>query len=413
MHIIKLSAYFFQLLQQCEQCDEKQHDASEVSKKALTQSLEIRNEKLSQRADENKHPFVISQPVAFSEEMLRQYEWSPTANNYLRAYKLVKQGLEILRKSNFTDKRGISFIAHGYLTENSILQAFPDIKGFLSPLILKLCEENLCKNSCFFEGLLLSLALRHYGSGGKVSMKSFKNDRKALACIMNLIDFIQKVEPNSVPSVDPFEFDKNYSSWLHVLYYHAAAIYTIAKATEKAAEAFESSLKCCPSYYDSKRGLGFNLKDLYIDKTVNCREDVPEELSPNKQRPNDGEKSKYASWTAEKLRYTAVKVLQEYLKEAPQCDKNYPNACYYLANLAADMIEFKKYFELGQDAEEKRLSFFGPFSHPLKDLMTTRYQLFSNIRQPVRCGNTACIKKVKETDLKSCSRCHNQKYCSR
>jgi len=405
--------FFSQLLQQCKQCDDKQHDASEVSKEALVQSIEIMNEKSSRRAEENKHPFVISQPVTFSEEMLRQYEWSPTAKIYLQAYKLVKQGLEVLCKSNFTDERGVSFIAHGYLTENSILQAFPDIKGSLSPHILKLCEENLCKNYCFFEGLLLSLALRHYESGGKVSMKSFKNDRKALACVMNLIRFIQKAEPDSPPSVDPFEFDKNYSSWLHVLYYHMAAIYTIEEATEEAAEAFENSIKCCPSYCDSKRGLGYNLMDLYTSKTVKCRQGVEEELPPNKKRPNDREKSKYASWTTDKLRDSAVKVLQEYLEEAPKCSKNYPNACYYLAKLATDMTEFKKYYELGQDAEEKRLPFFGPFNHPLKDLMTAHYHLFSNVRQPVRCGNMACIKKVKETDLKSCSRCRDQKYCSK
>ena len=356
---------------------------------------------------------MISQPVVFSEEMLRQYDWSPTAKIYLQAYKLVKHGLEVLYKSNFTDERGISFIAHGYLTENAILQAFPGIKDILSPDILKLCGESLLKNSCFFEGLFLTLPLRHYESGGKVSMKSSKNDSKALACIMNLIHFIQKFEPNSPPSVDPLEFDKNYSSWLHVLYYHMAAIYTIKEASAQAAEAFENSLKCCPSYCDSKRGLGYNLMELYDSKTVKCSQDVAEELPPNKQRPNDREKSKYASWTAEKLRDTAVKVLQEYLEEAPQCGKCYPNAYYYLANLATDMTEFKKYYELGQDAEEKRLPFFGPFNHPLKDLMTPRYQLLSNVRQPAKCGNMACIKKVMETDLKFCSRCRNQKYCSR
>ena len=404
---------FFQLLQQCKQCDDKQHNASEVSKDALLQSFEIMDEKLSQRAEENKHPFVISQPGVFSGEMLRQYDWSPTAKIYLQAYKLVKQGLEILCKSNFTDERGISFIAYGYLTENSILQAFPGIKGYLSHDILKLCGENLFKNSCFFEGLLLTYILRRYESGGKVSMKSSKNDSKALACIMNLIHFIQKAEPNSPPSVDPLEFDKDYSSWLHVLYYHMAAIYTIKEATEQAAEAFENSLKCCPSYCDSKRGLGYNLIDLYSSKTMKCHQDVEEEIPPNKRRPNDREKSKYASWTAEQLRDTAVKVLQEYLEEAPQCAKYYPNACYYLAKLATDMTEFKKYYELGQDAEEKRLPFFGSFNHPLKDLMTARYQLFSNVRQPARCGNMACMKKLKETDLKSCGHCRNQKYCSK
>ena len=374
------------------------------------QSFEIMGEKLRQRNEKNIHPFVISRPVLYSEEMLRQYDWSPTARNYLQAYKLVNQGFEILCKSNFTDERGISFIAHGYLTENSILQAFPEIRldPDVLPSILRLCEENLFKNSCFFEGLLLSFALRDF------SGKDPKDDGKALACMKNLIHLIQKSEPNSLRPEDPFQFDQNYSCWLHVLYYHMASIYTIEEAYEKGAEAFENSLKCCPSYYDSKRGLGYNLMNLHCSETLKCQQEfhVPVNF-PAEKRPIDREISKYASWTTEKLRDTAVKVLQEYLEDAPQCDKNYPNACYYLAKFATDMTEFKEYYELGQDAEEKRLPFFGPFNHPMKDLMTPRYQLLSNVRQPARCGNMACIKKVKETDLKSCSRCRNQKYCSR
>ena len=112
-----------------------------------------------------------------------------------------------------------------------------------------------------------------------------------------------------------------------------------------------------------------------------------------------------------------MKVLQEYLVEAPQCDKNYPNACY---NLAWDaflntnmMSEFRKYYELGQDAEEKRLPFFNPVDLPIKDRMSPAYQLFANVKQPVKCGNKSCIKKVKESDLKSCGRCGKQKYCSK
>ena len=373
------------------------------------------NEKLRQRAEANNHPFVITQPVAFSEEMLRQFDSSPTAKIYLQAYKLLKEGLEVLYKSNFTDARGISLIAHGYLTESSILQAFPLQKEWLL-YIHKLCEDNVYNNPCFFEGLLLPIAFRGYELAGKVSLENLKSDSKTFMCFDNLIHFIEKAEPDSPPSVAPFEFDKTYSSWLHVLYYHMAAIYSIAEAPEKAAEAFESSLKCCPSYYDAKRGLGYNLMTLYGSKTVESHQDIPEELPSNKPRPHDREVSKYASWTAEKLRVTAVKVLQEYLVEAPQCDKNYPNACYYLAwgaFLNKSTSEFRKYYELGQDAEEKRLPFFNPVDLPMKDMMSPAYQLFANVKQPACCGNKSCIKKVKESDLKSCGRCGKQKYCSK
>ena len=377
-------------------------------------------EKLRQRAEAKAHPFAISQPVPFSEEMLQQFNWSPTARIYLKAFKLVKEGLEILYKSNFTDGRGITRIAHGYLTENSIIQAFPQILRFLLPRILQLCKENLSKNPCFYEGLLLSFALHGYESGGKVSVeKNSIGDSKKLMSIKNLIHLIKKAKPNSPPSEDPFKFDENYSSWLHVLYCHMAAIYTIADATKEAAEAFDNSLKCCPSCYDSKRGLGYNLMNLYIVKDEEFHQHGLKEFSdspPRIQRPNDRKMSKYDSWTREELKDSTVKVLLEYLEEAPRCDRSYPNVCYYLAQVAlqdTNMDEFRKYYELGQDAEEKRLPFFDPVDLPLKDTMCPFYQLFANVKQPVRCGNKACIKKVKENDLKSCGRCGNQKYCSK
>jgi len=355
---------------------------------------------------------MIASPVAFSEEMLTQFDSFPTAKIHLRAYKLAKEGLEVLYKSNFTDAKGISLIAYGYLTENSILQAFP-LQRELLPVILQLCEEHLYKNPCFFEGLLLSIAFRYCQLGGKVSLETSKKDVKTLMCLNNLIHFIQKAEPNSPPSEDPFEFDKNYSSWLHVLYHHMAAIYTIQETTEEATKAFESSLKCCPSYYDAKRGLGYTLMSLYSSKIVKCHQDVTEILPFSK--PRACSTSKYDSWTAEQLRDTAVKVLQEYLEEAPQCDKNYPNACYYLAYLylKANMSELRKYYEMGQDAEEKRLPFFPPVDLPIKDLLSPFYQLLVNVKQPVSCGNKSCSKKVTESDLKFCGRCRKQKYCSK
>lgn len=348
--------------------------------------------------------------------MLSQFHWSPTARIYLQAFKLVKEGFEILYKSNFTNGRGISLIARGYLTENSILQGFPIERSILPPLF-QLCERNLKKNPSFFEGHVVALAFHHFER--KLSLESSKVDFKKIMCIENMIDLIQKAEPDGVPPADAFTFDKNYSSWLHVLYCHLGAIHIIANDDEKAAEAFDNSLKCCPSYFDSKRGLGYSLMSLYYSRR--CSEDeessegVPNSL-PSLQKVKERKFSKFASWTNEQLGNTAEKILKEFLVEGPPCWKAYPNACYYLANLAfvnKKMNEFKKYYELGQDAEEKRLSFFGPLKLPMKDDMYTAYQLFASVKNSVTCGNSACIKKVEERDLKTCGGCGQQKYCSK
>ena len=52
--------------------EDKQHTASEPKTEALAQSLEIMDEKLRQRSEAKKHPFAITEPTAFSEEMLSE-----------------------------------------------------------------------------------------------------------------------------------------------------------------------------------------------------------------------------------------------------------------------------------------------------------------------------------------------------
>ena len=382
-------------------------------------------EKLKQRAEAKVHPFAISQPVLFTEEMLSQFGDSPTARIYLEAYKLVKEGLEILRQSKFTDGRGITLIARGFLTENSIFQAFPWVYLLLTH-IYKVCEEKLRKNPRCFEALVLSFAFQNER---KLSVQSAKTDIMKLMCVKNLIQFIREAEPDSLPSEDPFELDKNYSSWLHVLYYHMGSLYTIGHLYEEAAEALENAVNCCPSFYEYKRALGYALLNLYLAKKAPKRisvqfgehsfsfgqDNVPNELLRDNPILMARKKSKYAPWTVEKLRNTTVRVLKEFLDEAPTCYKTYPNACYYLACIAVtegNLEEFKQYYERGQDAEEKRLPFLDPVNLPLKDAITPFYELFGTVQSHAGCDNWACKKKVEKKDLKSCV-CRKQKYCSK
>ncbi|XP_068751889.1 uncharacterized protein [Montipora capricornis] len=406
------------LLNQCVQTHVTQHSASNVGEEALIQSLSIMKEKLKQK--EHIHPFPILQPVAYSEEMLSEFKWSPTASIYLKAFKLVKEGFELLCESNFTAERGISLIVRGYLTENSILQAFPQWP-FLKDKVLSFCEQILKKNSSFFEALVISFAFQ--GSMRKESIESEKIDSKKIMCLKNIIHFIQNAEPSSPPPKDPFTFDENYSSWLHILYDHLGGFYIIKEAYWEAAEAFENSLKCCSSYFPAKRGLGYCLLMLYSSRIQTLciphegetdSQDTSTQFLLEKQEVLTRKINKYTSWTKEQLRDCAEKTMKEFLAHAPSCWKTYPNVCYYLARLAfisQDMAEFKKNYELGQDAEEKRLPFFDRVDLPLKELMTPFYQLFANVPGPVKCGNRACVKDVKENELLICGSCRKQKYC--
>ena len=386
-----------------------------VRGEAITQSFEIMAEKLKRRSE--VHPLAILQPVTFSEEMLSELNWSPTARIYLKAFKLVKEGWEILHKSNFTEERGISLISYGFLLENSILQAFP-MDTFVQTKAFNLCERTLKKNSRFFEGLLISLAFQ--GFERKMSVVSQKVDLKRIMSLKNIISFIQNAEPDSPPPEDPFKFDECYTSWLHILFDHLGSLYSISHQFEDAAEAFENSLQCCPSYFPAKRGLGYCLLNLYAS-TVPCQVRTNSEGESTHvllEKPYTLKRnvSKYSFWTKEQLLDGAEKTLKEFLAEAPPCWKTYPNVCYYLAQLALstkNMVGFKKSYELGQDAEEKRLPFLNPVNFALKDLMTPVYQLFANVKLPVTCGNRVCTKNDKENKLMICSSCGKQKYCSK
>ena len=399
--------------------EDKQHTASEPKPEVVNQSLEIMAEKLKQRSEAKQHPFAITEPTAFSEEMLSEFHWSPTARIYLQAFRLVNQGFEILVKSNFADERGISLIARGYLTENSILQAFPYIHLSL-PDVFHLCEKSIQNNPSFFEALVVAFAFQFYELL-KLSKETHITDQKKVMCITNVIDFIQKAEPNSLPAEDAFRFDQSYSSWLHVLYDHLASLYIIYDNYEAAAEAFENSLKCCPTYFPSKRGLGYCLQVLY---TARVNPEKKDSVASEKCKPFQSEEqiaeeqgiSKYRSWTTEELGDAARERLEEFLVEAPSCWKTYPNVCYYLAELAlvkSDMKQLKRYYERGQDAEEKRLPFLSRVDITCKDLLSPIYQLLADLPERARCGNKACTKKFKETELKSCAGCRTKKYCSK
>ena len=354
------------------------------------------------------HPFAILQPVGFSEEMLNEFNWSPTARIYLKAFKLVKEGFGVLFKSNFTDERGISLIAYGFLSENSILQAFP-LNNLVITKVFHLCEVTLKQNPHFFEGLVISFAFQE--TERKISITSHEVDVKSMMSLKNIINFIQNAEPDTPPPEDPFKFDECYTSWLHILYFLLGGFYIVKDQFEDAAEAFENSLKYCPSYFPAKRGLGYCLLNLF-EREGESTQVLLDQLCNTLRR----KVTKYSFWTKEQLFDGAEKTLKEFLAEAPPCWKTYPNACYYLAELAFltnNMVGFQKSYELGQDAEEKRLPFLNPVNLPLKDRMTPVYQLFANVKLPVVCGNRLCTKNVKENKLLTCSSCGKQKYCGK
>ena len=159
----------------------------------------------------------------------------------------------------------------------------------------------------------------------------------------------------------------------------------------------------------------FSVERLITIKIAPCSQDEPSKPSREDRAFDNRKICKYASWTTESLKDAAVDILKEYLAEAPPCCKTYPNALYYLAYIAfitENKEEVMKYYELAQDAEEKRLCFFKPVNISLKDYTTLCYQLCTNLPK-TSCGNKACTRNVKKKELKLCSRCRKKSYCSK
>ena len=346
---------------------------------------------------------------------MRAYPESPTAQRYLKAYKLAEKGLQILRNSNYTDKHGLTCLAHAWLTENTIknsllIQWNEKVRIFLfASSVLSSGDPK------FFEGVLVTYALM--GTAGGISKDSVMRNHANLAALSNLTYLIQKAEPCPDTKVEPGEFGDNYTSWLHELFFFMGSILNISDQFGQAAKVFGKSLELCPSNFKAKIALGYSLFNARKEKESVEQGDIgdltyPESVGKvlpkrkgNRQDVRPSRCSDLETWEKVKQLYN------DYLKNAPKCSKKYPNACYHMAFFymaRRNMPKMQEYFQMGQDAEELRLPFLGPVDIPMKHKMSSLCQL----APPMRCNNPGCTKKVKGGDLKNCP-CCKVFYCDR
>ena len=412
--MLTLACCVLQLLEECrkESEDSTANQDRKVNIDHLKQTMDIDNEKMLQRL--SQHPFAVPNPIILNEELLSRYPDSPTAQMYLKAYKLMDEGLKILRSSNYTDSRGLSLFAQGYLTENTILHSFVlsdveriDIMLFATRILST--GEPTC-----FEGVFVTYALMPLIS--KEPEERQKLDQAQIATLDNLIHLIQKAEPCSEPQVKLYEFGKCYSSWLYELFYLKASLYTAGDLFDEGAKAFGKSLELCPSNLEANIGLGYCL----INGIMACEGDVDPK---NIQKPKGSETEK--EWYQQQHKKAAkmeglldadtwqrVKQLYtEYLEKAPKCAKKYPNACYHLAQfymIRHNIQKVQEYYKLGQDAEENRLPFLQPVDIPIKQMLSMLCQVIPS----ARCSNPQCKKKRSTGELKNCP-CKKAIYCDR
>ena len=394
---------------------------------ALKESVDIYRDKLQQQGD--THPYVMYQPLFLTEEILSQWPDSPTAQTYLKAYRLFKKGLDILYNSKFTDSAGVTYLAQGIYTENTIRHCFADQlqaneRFFVNLLVL--IENTIANNATFFEGLAILPLL----SGEKVlDIKSTLRDLERMSAIKNVILLIEQREPDSPILCDvSIECPGRYSGWLTYLYEYLASLYTVHFAFDQGFEAFENAVKLCPRNHDAKLGMAYCLMNIAVEKKVDELEDpVFNQLNEaSKARKGDpkyqfDEKDRFEDVGA--TREKARELFIEYLREAPKCAKKYPNGHYHLAYLymsEQNAPKFVEMYELAQKAEEKRLPFLPPVDTEMKYLLMAPYALCTRLQTPLqtplqsasKCHYKECTKKTSERARKKC-RCMKASYCDR
>lgn len=369
--------------------------------------------------EQQLHPLAIQNPIMFQESTFTQYPNSPTAQHYLKAFQLVKKGLEQLQSSGFTDAKAIRLIALGILYENSITQSFHYIIGsnhFMASLFVFI-SSLLKTNPTCFEGLLLINKL--YPMQAKVNLESYKLDLKKTMSFNNLIYLIKKAEPDKPPKEDPYNFEEDYSSWLHVLYYYLGSLYIVTDCFKDGAQACQEALNCCPNFYEAKLPLAYCFMTMATKKKNKEIAPNPDEAlletfePPENQRVPKGD---YMTWTEDRLQQKAKQLFMEFLQEAPECEKKYPHAHYHLAllyMLEENLEEAVKWKEKGEDAEEKRLPFMGPVVVGSKKLLAMLDVIPLSRNAKNKCSNKSCPEKRSgKLKLKPCP-CHKASYCGR
>ncbi|KXJ29605.1 uncharacterized protein LOC110244884 [Exaiptasia diaphana] len=392
-------------------------------KNSARQYLDILKEETEQS---NHHPYLIKNPLIFTESMFTQFPDSPTAQRYLKAFKLAEEGFSKFQGgNNFTE--AVKLMACSYLYENTVIQSFPLFKmpKFRNEILSKIFEE-LKINGEFFEGLVLLVPLYTIPvEAPTVNFESFKIDFKKTMFLKNVIHLIEKKWPKLSPSESNGNFEESYTCWVHALYDFLGSLYTVGKRYDEGAQAFEKAIKCCPTNFEAKAGFAFCIMNIYFSiwpkkdqKVFNTKDQKPYgpeacqivDYSNKRQAKNS-----YLTWEAIDLRNKAEQLFLEYLNEAPPCDKKYPNCHYHLAFLYMEEGNKKKaleWKEKGEDAEEKRLPFMQPVAIDSKKFLLELDYLPTQKKTSVTiCSNTDCSSKTVE-QLKPCP-CQQVSYCGR
>ena len=356
--LVKSTAYRSDDLPYCKETDVAEQYVDMLKERILQQN--------------SKPPLNTNHQVpTATRELFESHPDSPTAGRYLKAYLLYEKGLKVLEESNFENLGGLTLIARAHLLEMTITNYFKLDLDWLERTN-NFTREVMKKNPRFYEGLVIAFMF----SSSSVCMSRERGSfNTKFMLIDNLIYFIKETEnsDNPLPS-SQYEITNDYRTWLHILYHWLAAIWFVVDDDDhfgKAVEAAEASLNLRPDYYEIKLLLGVSL--FYQHFRSSTRGSDRKESKAKLRSSAEGEQRK------KEVRERAKKLILEFLAEAPPCDKKYSDGHYQVAEIYLEeknMKKFIEHYELGQDADEKRLPFVEAKDLPLKILLEPIYSKF-------------------------------------
>ncbi|CAC5360157.1 unnamed protein product [Mytilus coruscus] len=301
-----------------------------------------REEQAKQASDSTR---IFEDKRMFDPRVFLQYPNSPTANNHSRAVChliMASEKIEDFNKDSVENLKDCEIlrsafenIVYGHICENSMFGPFhpPEYTSILIDQYLMLKPDDIFAE--YTKQLILWRTLSQ-AQKGKNLLSDFEYAKLSIKSAEQLA-YKLSLDVDSLPGKRIILID---------IYYCLGAKYVSTSQPERALDSFQKCFDLDNSNYSALYGIAYmHMKD-----------------EPMK----------------------AIEFFRKFIKMAPECDKQYPNAYYMIASLyvtKGNAKEALRYCSLAEDAEKKRLPFLGPVDIPQKDMMQQMKSMIPQIEK--------------------------------
>jgi TPR repeat protein/tetratricopeptide (TPR) repeat protein len=298
----------------------------------------------------------IRVPIALSVDILKKFNYSPTARRMLHAFELAKEGERLLQMDTLNEiesKRLIQCFAEAYLLDTTVLHCLVIDESKVEAI----CQRTFSEDPTCEDALIARIPLH----------ASSNHLEQNIALLTRALEVMENTDRT-----------KTEKSLLKL-----SRVYFLMGCLQYWNECYDSSLK------SFEKTLELSSDDITaLEGTAECFRKLGR-LSDSK------------------------KFHIQFLSVAPKCHKQYPGACYRMAEInlsTLDVAGFCSYFEKGLESEKYRLPFL-----PEVDLLV-KQEMFGLYIATKTDGLPFCSSCLQlETDdypLTRCGRCWSVYYCN-